>query len=122
MVDDLATLFGEPVRPPQILLDVQATETRVRHTPLGQYRYLFFGTHGFLANNLAGVREPTLVLTQVGNKPPDNGFLTFSKVLRLKLDTDLPGDAGRGGAELPMGLPVGERSQRHGVPVEYPGE
>jgi CHAT domain-containing protein len=88
-VDDLAALFGEPVRPPEILLDVQATETRVRHTPLGQYRYLFFGTHGFLADNLAGVREPTLVLTQVGNKPPDNGFLTFSKVLQLKLDADL---------------------------------
>jgi CHAT domain-containing protein len=88
-VEDLAALFGEPVRPPEVLLDVQATETRVRHTPLAQYRYLFFGTHGFLADNLAGVREPTLMLTQVGNQPPDNGFLTFSKVLRLKLDADL---------------------------------
>ncbi|MEW6657616.1 MAG: CHAT domain-containing tetratricopeptide repeat protein [Thermodesulfobacteriota bacterium] len=88
-VEDLAGLFGEPVRPPGILLDVQATETRVRHTPLAQYRYLFFGTHGFMADNLAGVREPTLVLTQVENKPPDNGFLTFSKVMHLKLDADL---------------------------------
>ncbi len=88
-VEDLAALFGEAVRPPEVLLDVQATETRVRHTPLAQYHYLFFGTHGFLADNLAGVREPTLVLTQVGNKSPDNGFLTFSKVLQLKLDADL---------------------------------
>jgi CHAT domain-containing protein/Tfp pilus assembly protein PilF len=88
-VEDLAALFGEAVRPPEVLLDVQATETRVRHTPLAQYRYLFFGTHGFLADNLAGVREPTLVLTQVENQPPDNGFLTFSKVLQLKLDADL---------------------------------
>ena len=88
-MEDLAALFGEAVRPPQVLLDVQATETRVRHTPLVQYRYLFFGTHGFLADNLAGVREPTLVLTQVENKPPDDGFLTFSKVLQLKLDADL---------------------------------
>jgi CHAT domain-containing protein len=68
---------------------VEATETKVRQTPLNQYRYLFFGTHGFLADNLAGVREPTLVLTQVDNKAPDNGFLTFSKVLQLKLDADL---------------------------------
>jgi CHAT domain-containing protein len=88
-VEDLASLFGESPRPPQVLLDVQATETRVRQTPLGQYRYLFFGTHGFLADNLAGVQEPTLVLTQVENKSPDNGFLTFSKVLRLKLDADV---------------------------------
>ena len=88
-VTDLAALFGETPRPPQVLLDVEATETKVRQTPLNQYRYLFFGTHGFLADNLAGVREPTLVLTQVDNKAPDNGFLTFSKVLQLKLDADL---------------------------------
>ena len=61
----------------------------MRQTNLGQYRYLFFGTHGFLADKLAGVQEPTLVLTQVENKPPDDGFLTFSKVLQLKLDADL---------------------------------
>ncbi|MGA9753943.1 MAG: tetratricopeptide repeat protein [Desulfobaccales bacterium] len=88
-VEDLAALFGEAPRPPQVLLDVEATETRVRQTHLEQYRYLFFGTHGFLADNLAGVQEPTLVLTQVENKSPDNGFLSFSKVLQLKLDADL---------------------------------
>ncbi len=86
---DLAALFQVKPQPPQVLLDVLATETRVRQTPLGQYRYLFFGTHGFLADKLAGVKEPTLVLTQVENKPPDDGFLTFSKVLQLKLDADL---------------------------------
>jgi CHAT domain-containing protein/Flp pilus assembly protein TadD len=88
-VTDLAALFQEKPQPPQVLLDINATETRVRHTNLSQYRYLFFGTHGFLANNLAGVREPTLVLTQIDNKAPDNGLLTFSKVLQLKLDADL---------------------------------
>ena len=61
----------------------------MRQTSLGQYRYLFFGTHGFLADKLAGVQEPTLVLTLVENKPPDDGFLTFSKALQLKLDADL---------------------------------
>ena len=88
-VTDLAALFQEKPQPPQVLLDVLATETKVRQTPLNQYRYLFFGTHGFLADNLAGVREPTLVLTLVDNKAPDDGFLTFSKVLQLKLDADL---------------------------------
>jgi CHAT domain-containing protein len=87
-VTDLADLFQVKPQPPQVLLDVNATETRVRQTPLGQYRYLFFGTHGFLADKIAGVQEPTLVLTQVENKAPDNGFLTFSKVLQLKLDAE----------------------------------
>jgi CHAT domain-containing protein/Flp pilus assembly protein TadD len=86
---ELAALFQEKPQPPQVLLDVYATETRVRHENLGQYRYLFFGTHGFLADKLAGVQEPTLVLTLVENKPPDDGFLSFSKVLQLKLDAEL---------------------------------
>jgi CHAT domain-containing protein len=88
-VTDLATLFQVKPHPPQVLLDVFATETKVRQTPLNQYRYLFFGTHGFLADKLSAVPEPTLVLTQVENKPPDDGFLTFSKVLQLKLDAEL---------------------------------
>lgn len=88
-VTELAALFQQKPHPPQVLLDVNATETKVRQTPLGQYRCLFFGTHGFLADKIAGVQEPTLVLTQVENKPPDNGFLSFSKVLQLKLDADL---------------------------------
>ncbi len=88
-VTDLAALFQVKAQPPQVLLDVNASETKVRQTSLGQYRYLFFGTHGFLADKLAGVQEPTLVLTQVENKSPDDGFLTFNKVLRLKLDADL---------------------------------
>jgi hypothetical protein len=88
-VMELAALFQVQPKPPQVLLDVLATETRVRQTSLSQYRYLFFGTHGFLADNLEGVQEPTLVLSQVENKPPDNGFLTFHKVLQLKLDADL---------------------------------
>lgn len=88
-VTEIAALFQVKHEPPQVLLDVQATETRVRQAPLGQFRYLFFGTHGFLADSLAGVKEPTLVLSQVENKPPDDGFLTFHKVLQLKLDADL---------------------------------
>jgi tetratricopeptide (TPR) repeat protein len=88
-VTELAALFQVKPQPPQVLMDVQATETRVRQVPLGQFRYLFFGTHGFLADNLAGVQEPTLVLSQVENKPSDNGFLTFHEVLQFKLDADL---------------------------------
>jgi tetratricopeptide (TPR) repeat protein len=88
-VTELAHLFGVPPQPPQVLLDVEATETEMHQVHLNQYRYFFFGTHGFLANNLGGFKEPVLVLTQVGNKSPDNGMLTFSEVMRFKLDADL---------------------------------
>lgn len=88
-VSELAALFGEPVRPPDVLLDVQATKTAVKEATLSQYRYLFFGTHGFLSEQLNNVQEPVLVLSQVGNRPPDNGFLTFSEVLDMKFDAEL---------------------------------
>lgn len=88
-VTELATRFQVKQQPPQVLLDVQASETGLRRTNLGQFRYLFFGTHGFLADNLAGIQEPTLVLSQVENQSPDNGFLTLHKVLQLNLDADL---------------------------------
>jgi CHAT domain-containing protein len=88
-VTELARLFGEAPKPPQVLLDVEATETELHRVHLSQYRYFFFGTHGFLANNLGGIKEPVLVLTQVGNKTPDNGMLTFNKVMRFRLDADL---------------------------------
>jgi tetratricopeptide (TPR) repeat protein len=88
-VTQLAALFDTGPRPPLVLLDVLATETRVRQAPLNQCRYLFFGTHGFLADKMAGQTQPVLVLTQVENQSPDDGFLTFSEVLELKLDADL---------------------------------
>jgi hypothetical protein len=64
-VTELARLFGETPKPPQVLLDVEATETEMHKVHLNQYRYFFFSTHGFLANNLGGIKEPVLVLTQV---------------------------------------------------------
>ena len=90
MVTQLAALFNTEPRPPLVLLDVLATETRVLQAPLNQCRYLFFGTHGFLANQMSGVQQPVLVLTQVKDQPPGDGFLTLTKVLeKLKLDADL---------------------------------
>ncbi len=87
--EDLASLFGVAPQPPQVLLDVLATKARLRQAPLEKYRYIFFGTHGFLANNLAGLQEPVLVLTQVETKSTDDGFLTFSEVMNFKLDAEV---------------------------------
>lgn len=88
-VEDLASLFGVAPQPPQVLLDVLATKARLRQAPLEKYRYFFFGTHGFLANNLAGLQEPVLVLSQVDTKSQDDGFLTFSEVMNFKLNADV---------------------------------
>jgi CHAT domain-containing protein len=89
-VGELAALFNQPPQPPQVLLDVLATETRVKKTPLDRYRYLFFGTHGDLTDNTQGLMQPVLILTQVENEPPDDdGSLTFTEVLNLKLDAEL---------------------------------
>ena len=88
-VENLAALFGVAPQAPQVLLDVLATETQLRKAPLEKYRYFFFGTHGFLADKMSGVQEPVLVLTQVENTPPDDGFLTFSEVMNFKLDADV---------------------------------
>ena len=76
-------------KPPQVLLDVLATEKRVRQTPLERYRYLFFGTHGDLTDKTQGLLQPVLILTQVENQPDHDGNLTFTEVLTLKLDADL---------------------------------
>jgi CHAT domain-containing protein/tetratricopeptide (TPR) repeat protein len=88
-VGDLSRLFGVAPQPPQVLLDVYATKSKLRQAPLEKYRYFFFGTHGFLANNVAGLQEPVLVLTQVETKFKDDGFLTFSEVMNFKLDADV---------------------------------
>jgi CHAT domain-containing protein len=89
MVQELAALFDVKPAAPQVLLDVLATESRLRQGGLEKYRYLFFGTHGFLADKLAGVQEPVIVLTQVENDASNDGFLTFSEVLTMKLDAEV---------------------------------
>ena len=72
-----------------MLLDLKANETTLRQSPLQDYRYLHFATHADLPGRVQGIREPFLLLGQVGNKGRDNGFLTLSKVLGLQLRADM---------------------------------
>ncbi len=74
--------------------------------------------HGFWRTNCRGCQSPDI--DRVENKPPDNGFLTFSKVgppRRLR-DRSRPGDAG--GREAQLGLPTGLGQQHHGGPENLP--
>ncbi|MDD3846866.1 MAG: CHAT domain-containing protein [Syntrophorhabdaceae bacterium] len=88
-VNRIAGFYGVPLRPPDILLNLNANETGFCNVPLRDYRYLHFATHADLAGKVQGINEPFLLLGQVENKPGHNGFLTLTKVLSLDLDADL---------------------------------
>jgi CHAT domain-containing protein len=60
---------------------------------LGTYRVVHFATHGLLASETeleaGGPAEPALVLTPPERaSPDDDGLLTSSEILQLKLDAD----------------------------------
>lgn len=77
----------------EIRLGARASEREIKALSasgrLAEYRILHFATHGFLAGQLDGSREPGLVLT-----PPDkasdldDGYLSASEIAGLKLDAD----------------------------------
>jgi CHAT domain-containing protein len=72
-----------------LMLGKQATERAVKSAPLDRYRVLGFATHGLIAGEFAGIREPGLVLTPP-TKPSDedDGVLISSEVAQLKLNAD----------------------------------
>ncbi|MGA7323875.1 MAG: CHAT domain-containing tetratricopeptide repeat protein, partial [Rhodomicrobium sp.] len=72
-----------------IIVGDEATKARLKVTPLKDYRILHFATHGLVAGDLSGLREPALVLTL----PPhsvkaDDALLTASEVATLQLNAD----------------------------------
>lgn len=72
-----------------VFVGEQATEARVKQSPLSNTRVLAFATHGLIGGEFSGLAEPALVLT-----PPeratllDDGLLTASEVAQLKLNAD----------------------------------
>lgn len=88
-VTSIAKLFGVKPEPQDVLLGVYANETELRKVPLKDYRYLHFATHADLPGKVQGIKESFLLLGQVENKEGDDGFLTLTEVLDLKLDADL---------------------------------
>jgi len=71
------------------LIGLKASEKALAQQDLPSYRNIIFATHGILDGEVSGIREPALVLSQIGNEPPNNGFLTMSKIMGLRLDADL---------------------------------
>jgi len=81
------------VDPSNVRLGTQATEHDIKQLSksgeLANYRMIHFATHGVLAGQLDGVREPGLILTPP-DKPTeeDDGYLSASEIAALKLDAD----------------------------------
>jgi len=62
-----------------VLLEANATEQNIRSENWNDYSYLHFACHGELGYGPA--LEPALVLSQTGNRSPEDGFLTLSEVI-----------------------------------------
>lgn len=74
-------------------IGTKATETEVKRLSsagdLVKYRIVHFATHGTLAGQLRGTREPGLILTPPATATAaDDGYLSSSEIAALKLDAD----------------------------------
>lgn len=72
-----------------VLEGLEAREDRVTALPFTNYKYVVFGTHGILDGDLPYIREPALVLSQIGNPKGTDGFLTMSEVMGLKIPAEV---------------------------------
>ena len=76
-------------QPSEVLIGATASKNELLSRDLFDYRYIVIATHGILDNMVPGLREPALVLNQVGNAAGDNGLLTMSEVMRLRLNAEI---------------------------------
>jgi len=73
----------------QLFLGPDASEKRVRSMELSGYKILAFATHGLVPGDLNGLVEPALALSAPKEAgPEDDGLLTMSEILGLRLDAD----------------------------------
>ena len=86
IAEGMESLFGQKTK---VLLGIDAREDKVVKADLSKYHHLIFATHGILDNTVPWIREPALVLTQVGNPDGYDGFLTMSEVMGLKLGAEM---------------------------------
>lgn len=85
----LASIMETAPRAPDVLIGLAANESTLRRTDLGAYRVLHFATHGQVLGEPGRVSEPFLVLGQVGNTGADDGLLTMSEIMDLRLNAEL---------------------------------
>mgnify|MGYP001611893589 FL=1 len=88
-IKEIARIMDVSPKPPDILFSVIANETELKKTGLEKYRYIHFATHASLPGMIQGINEPFILLGQVENQDGDDGFLTLSEVLNLRLNADI---------------------------------
>jgi len=79
-------LFGKKAT---VLIGEKAKEKKIKKLKFAKYKYITFATHGILDNTVPWIREPALVLTQIGNSKEYDGFLTMSEVMGLKMSAEV---------------------------------
>ena len=88
-VDEVAALFPPDTR--QVYKKKQASEKVLRNLDrsgdLAGYKILLFATHGIFNPKVPELSA--LVLSQVGNQAPENGYITVSKWMGYNLRSDL---------------------------------
>ncbi len=72
-----------------VLLNIYASGSYFKRVELRRYRYIHLATHGDLPGKVQGIGEPFLLLGQVCNEEGEDGFLTLTDVIGLKLDAEL---------------------------------
>jgi CHAT domain-containing protein/Tfp pilus assembly protein PilF len=85
----IGTLFGYKTNDPHIKLDLDASKNELLKSDLGNYPYIHFATHGLLSGDIPYILEPALVLSQPGNRSPEDGFLKMSEILEFELNADI---------------------------------
>jgi CHAT domain-containing protein len=77
--------------PLNVFLQLQASETTVKKTPLKDRNILIFATHGLMPGDLDGLHQPALALSnpEVTKEKKNDGLLTMSDVMELKLSAGL---------------------------------
>lgn len=73
-----------------IFLGKQATEGKVKSSDLSSYRVVAFATHGLVPGDLRGLDQPSLAMANpaLTDDRNNDGFLTLSEVLGIKLSAD----------------------------------
>lgn len=84
----VSAAFGNAQGPRDVLIGLDASESRVKSKDLSQFQYLHFAVHGILAYDVPYLKEPALVLA-VDPDVKEDGFLTLSEIYGLKLNADL---------------------------------